>query len=121
MTKRPSFIRFGSPQVERVAKDISGSVVEGDPQQGVWLYSNDIQSGARFGIWESAAGRFRAKMTGLTEFCHILEGEAHVTDLSSGEVHSITVGDSFVMEAGFDGEWYVPKYVKKCFAISDLK
>lgn len=117
---QPSFIRFGDPEVDRVIKDDSANIVEGNPEQSSWLYSNNISTGSRFGIWECTKGKFKAKMNGYTEFCHILEGEAHVTNLANGEVHTVRAGDSFVMEEGFDTEWDVPKFIKKCFALSDL-
>jgi uncharacterized cupin superfamily protein len=115
-----SFIRFGSPEVDRVKKDISADIVEGNPEHGSWLYSDDVQTGSRFGVWESSAGKFKAKMDGITEFCHILEGEAHITNLSDGQTHTVKAGDSFVMEEGFTCEWHVPNHIKKCFAISNL-
>ncbi len=118
--KTATFIRFGDPEVARVIKDDPASVVSGNPVQGSWLYSDDTQTGSRFGIWECSAGKFRAKMDGHTEFCHILEGEAHIKDLDTGNVHTVKAGDSFVMEEGFDTEWDVPNYIKKCFAISNL-
>lgn len=115
-----SFIRFGTPEVDRAIKDDAHNIVEGSPEQGSWLYSNDTQTGSRFGFWECSEGKFLARMDGFTEFCHILEGEAHVTNLADGTVHTVRAGDTFVMEAGFETEWHVPKYIKKCFAISDL-
>jgi len=116
-----SFIHFGSPEVERVVKEDNHNIVEGNPEQGSWLYSNHTQSGSRFGFWECSEGKFRAKMDGFTEFCHILEGEAHITDLASETVHTVRAGDTFVMEAGLETEWHVPNHIKKCFAISDLR
>ena len=114
------FIRFGAPEVDRVAKDISADTIEGNPEQGVWIYSNDMKTGSRSGIWECAAGKFTAKMDGHTEFCHVLEGEAHITNLSDGNVHTVRAGDSFVMEEGFDTQWHVPKYIRKSFVLIDL-
>lgn len=118
---KPAFIHFGKPEVDRVLKDDAANIVEGNPQQGSWLYSDDTQTDSKFGFWECTAGKFRAKMDGHTEFCHILEGEAHITNLENGDVHTVKAGDSFVMEEGFDTEWHVPNYIKKCFAISKLK
>ncbi|ASJ73847.1 cupin domain-containing protein [Granulosicoccus antarcticus] len=115
-----TFIRFGSPEIERVSKDIGADIVEGNPEQGSWLYSNDTQTGTRFGIWECSAGKFNASYKSITEFCHILEGEAHITNLADGSIQTVKAGDSFVMEAGFEAQWHVPVHIKKCFAISDL-
>lgn len=112
------FILFGAPEVDRVVKDDSANRISGKAEQGVWLYSNDVQTQSRFGVWECNAGRFTAKMDGFTEFCHIIEGEAEITNLADRSVRNVRAGDSFVMEAGLEMEWYVPIYIKKCFAIS---
>ncbi|GAA6208486.1 hypothetical protein NBRC116601_17790 [Cognatishimia sp. WU-CL00825] len=119
-TVQPSFILFGAPEVPRVVKNDEVNLIAGKAEQGVWLYSDDTQSGSKFGIWESNAGRFRATMEGITEFCHILEGEAEVTNLADRSTRIIRAGDSFVMEAGLRTEWHVPIYIKKCFAISKV-
>lgn len=114
----PRFILFGAPEIPRTEKDDSANLISGKAEQGVWLYSDDQQSGSKFGIWECNAGRFRAAMDGITEFCHILEGEAEITNLADRSTRIVRAGDSFVMEAGLQTEWHVPIYVKKCFAIS---
>ena len=117
---RPKFILFGAPEAKRTIKDDSANLISGKAEQGVWLYSDDTQSGSKFGIWECNAGRFNATMEGFTEFCHILEGEAEITNLADRSKRVVRAGDSFVMEAGLAMEWYVPIYIKKCFAISQL-
>lgn len=119
-TTHPQFILFGAPEITRTVKDDSANLISGKAEQGVWLYSDNKQSGSKFGIWECSAGRFRATMDGFTEFCHILEGEAEVTNLADRSTRIIRAGDSFVMEAGLKTEWHVPLYIKKCFAISLL-
>lgn len=115
----PAFILFGSPEVEKTIKT-DANVTAGDPQMGVWLYGNDEQTGSRCGIWECTAGDHRAKMDGYMEFCHILEGEAEITLLCDGSKRTVRAGDSFMMEAGLEMDWHVPKYVRKCFVISDV-
>lgn len=59
-------------------------------------------------------------MDGYTEFCHILEGEAEITNLADGVTRTVRPGDSFIMTAGLELEWNVPTYVRKCFVISAL-
>lgn len=114
------FILFGAPEVERGVKDDKANRISGKAEQGVWLYSDDAQTQTKFGVWECNAGRFKATMDGYTEFCHILEGEAEVTNLADRSKRIIRAGDSFVMEAGLETEWYVPIYIKKCFSISQV-
>mgnify|MGYP001073989763 CR=1 FL=1 len=113
-------IHFGQTEVEAVVKDDQVNIVEGNPVQKVWLFSNDQQTGSRHGMWDCTAGKFKVKMNGYTEFCHILEGEAEITNLADGSVTSVKAGDSFVMESGYDTQWHVPTYIKKSFVISDL-
>ena len=120
-TQHPILVHFSNHDVSRVEKDITGKVIQGNPTQGSWLHCDIKEAGARFGQWECQAGTFRAKMDGIVEFCHILEGEAHITNLADGSVQNVCAGDSFVMEAGFDGEWMVPIYIKKSFVICDVK
>jgi uncharacterized cupin superfamily protein len=114
------FILFGAPEVPRTIKDDSANLISGKAEQGVWLYSEDAQTSTKFGIWECSAGRFNAKMDGHTEFCHILEGEAEITNLADRSKRIVRAGDSFVMEAGLEMEWHVPIYIKKCFTISSV-
>lgn len=115
----PAFFLFGSSEVERVPKT-DAHVLEGNSEMGVWLYGNDEQTGSRCGIWECTAGDHRAKMDGYMEFCHILEGEADITLLSDGSKRRVRAGNRFILEAGSEMDWHVPKYVRKCFLISDI-
>ena len=121
MKDHPQFILFDAPEAPRNIKDDSANLIAGKAEQGVWLYSADEKTGSKSGIWECTAGRFRATMDGFTEFCHILEGEAEVTNLGDRSRRTVRAGDSFVMEAGLATEWHVPIYIKKCFVITDLK
>lgn len=118
--KQPSFILFGAPEAPRTVKDDSANLISGKAEQGVWLYSDDAKTGAKFGVWECTAGKFKGKMDGYTEFCHILEGEAEITNLADNSTRVVRAGDSFVMECGLEMEWNVPNYIKKCFAISNV-
>ena len=115
---KPRLILFGAPEIPRAAKDNAAATLSGDPEQGLWLYCDDTRTNARFGLWEARASRFRIRMDGYTEFCHILEGEAEITDLSDGRRWTVRAGQSFVMEIGMEMEWHVPRYIRKCFAIS---
>lgn len=117
----PDFVLFGAPEVERVIKQDPQNIVEGTPEQSSWLYSNDVPTGSRSGFWECTAGKFRAKMDGYTEFCHIIEGEAHVTDLGTGMVYTVRAGDVFVMQAGLETEWHVPAFIRKSFTLCELR
>lgn len=118
----PRFITFHKPEIPGVKKQPDPAVVvDGDPQQTSWLYSDIASTGTRSGQWDCQAGAFLADYTGIMEFCQILEGAAEVTDLDSGAVHKVSVGDAFVMEPGLRTRWHVPEYVRKHFVITDVK
>ena len=116
----PAFILFGQPEVEKVTKPTTERLVSGEAREGVWLYCDDAQTGSKFGQWDCTEGRFRVTMEGYTEFCHLLEGEAEITVLASGETRTVKAGDSFVMQAGLEMEWHVPRYISKSFVVSSL-
>ena len=121
MSNAPQFILFGSPEIPHVDKDVDpASVVEGNPAQKSWLYSNEETAGARFGVWDCQAGKFRAKMDGIVEFCCIIEGSADITNLADGSTRTVSAGDAFLMQEGLDLEWHVPNYIKKYFSIVDV-
>ena len=117
---QPSFILFGKPEVDPVAKDVSDITISGNPQQNSWLYSDSEACSSKFGIWDCQAGVFQATMTDITEFCCIIEGEAEITNLDDGTTRTVKAGDAFVMEPGLRLEWKVEKYIKKYFAISSV-
>lgn len=120
MTTSPTFTLFSENAVSRTPKDDAANRLSGAAEQGVWLQLNEAQTGSKFGEWDCTAGRFRAKMDGYTEFCHILEGEAEITNLADGVTRTVRPGDSFIMTAGLELEWNVPTYVRKCFVICAL-
>lgn len=121
MKSSPQFILFGEPEVPAVNKDVTAVTIAGQPEQKVWLYEDNQATASRFGVWDCNAGTFRAKMDGIIEFCCIIEGEAEITNLADGSKRTVRAGDAFVMEPGLELEWDVPAYIKKYFAISDVK
>lgn len=118
MTTAPQFILFSQSTLEPTDKDISHCTVSGNPSQKVWLHSDNLAMSTKSGTWDCQAGTFRATMTDLVEFCYIIEGEAHITNLDNNETFTVAAGDAFVMEPGFRSQWLVEKYVRKYFTIS---
>lgn len=112
------FTMFKGTHPARVEKDLTGSVIAGDPKQYSQLMYAGHDGAIKSGIWESTAGVFTATMTDLVEFCHVLEGDA-IIKTSDGNSYAVTAGDAFVMEAGLETEWTVETYIKKHFVITD--
>jgi uncharacterized cupin superfamily protein len=67
------------------------------------------------GLWYGAPGRWRVAYT-EHELCHLLDG-AVVLHGDDGSVAKYTAGDSFVVPAGFTGEWEVTIAARKLYAI----
>lgn len=121
MTTSPRLVHFaqnGAPKTINTNRD---DVVSGEVERNAWVHCVDPKSSLRFGYWDCSARVFNADYDGITEFCHVLEGEAHVKDLTTGESFTVKAGDSFVLEAGLKTEWTIPIYIRKSFAITDVK
>nr|WP_233253434.1 cupin domain-containing protein [Paracoccus binzhouensis] len=67
------------------------------------------------GYWEATPGSYRVRYA-ADEFIHLFEGRVTQTD-NGQEPRSFSAGDSFVIEAGFDGIWKTEETVRKTFAI----
>lgn len=121
MTSSPRLINFSQNDVPKVVNTNRDDVVSGEVERNAWVHCVDPKTSSRFGYWDCSAGVFTADYDKITEFCHVLEGEAHVKDLATGESFTVKAGDSFVLEAGLKTQWTVPKYIRKSFVISDVK
>lgn len=67
------------------------------------------------GIWQSAPGKHNVSYTEW-EFCHLIEGEAVLTDEDGHAVH-IKTGEGFIIPAGFKGTWESLTPLKKHYVI----
>ena len=67
------------------------------------------------GYWEATPGTYHATYASF-EFVHLIEGKLTITP-DGGEPVKLAAGDSFVVEAGFAGEWKIEKKVRKHFDI----
>jgi hypothetical protein len=54
------------------------------------------------------------------EYCEILEGTIRMID-HNGIEQTVTKGDRFVIEAGYQGSWEVLVYAKKVYVIFEPK
>ena len=68
-----------------------------------------------FGWWDSGAGTWDVNFT-EDETCEFLEGDVTITD-KNGDSRSFSAGDIICMPAGFQGQWTVPKYIKKIYTV----
>jgi uncharacterized cupin superfamily protein len=91
------------------------TVIEGSPScLNKRLYQNDEMK--RFsGVWQCSPGKFAVDYK-VWEFCHFIRGRSIITN-ESGKRYELTAGDSFLLEAGFRGEWEVIEPVEKHYVI----
>jgi len=101
-----------APQPLRPAED---RILAGDPAQSATNHYSDPSGQFHCGIWESQPGRWRVRYT-EHEVCHILAGRVVITG-DDGTRRSYGPGDSFVIPAGFSGEWEVVEPARKLYGI----
>ena len=95
-------------------------VLSGKPEQVLWNHFQDSSKQMVSGIWECSPGKWTANYATKNEFCHILSGQAILSDVA-GNSKEYSAGDSFVIPAGFVGTWEVVETVRKLYVIVEPK
>lgn len=89
--------------------------IDGQPAQRTWNHYASGDGKFFSGLWEGEPGRWRISYT-EHEFCQILSGRSILRSVDGEEIE-VGAGDSFVVPAGFEGEWEVVETTKKIYAI----
>lgn len=89
--------------------------VAGQPKQRTWNHYASQDEKFFSGFWEAEPGCWKIKYT-EHEFCQITMGLSILRD-AAGREFKLTVGDNFVIPAGFEGEWEVVETTRKIYAI----
>jgi uncharacterized protein len=90
-------------------------LIEGNPQQSLWMHYTDPTGQFFTGIWHSEPGKWKIAYT-EEEYCLMLAGTSIITD-TAGVANTVTAGESFVMPKGFVGTWEVVEATTKRFVI----
>jgi uncharacterized cupin superfamily protein len=90
-------------------------ILAGAPRQTIVDAYGSADGKFAAGLWTGAPGRWRVAYT-EHELCHLLDGEV-VLHGDDGSVATYRAGDSFVVPAGFTGEWEVTIAARKLYAI----
>ena len=90
-------------------------LLAGEYKTRTWNVAGD-EKGPWAGIWQSSPGKVKVDYSGEWEFCHILEGEAILTD-AQGESFQAKAGDAFVIPEGFQGTWETLTPLRKYYVI----
>lgn len=114
-----AMIKFGTyqkPNVEPITTDLDWwHPVEGSPTMKTWIENQSDDGKYLTGYWEATPGSYRVKYE-VDELIHMFEGRATLTDRDQ-EPRTYVAGDTFLIEAGFDGIWKTEETVRKLFAI----
>lgn len=89
--------------------------IAGNPHTETYHQFTNKPGNFHVGTWSSDAGHWHISYS-EDEFCHILEGEAIITD-DQGVQTRVKAGDNFVIPAGFKGSWETPEKVTKIYVI----
>jgi uncharacterized cupin superfamily protein len=89
--------------------------VKGQPLQRTWHHFTNVDGKFFAGLWEAEPGCWKVNYT-EDEFCQILAGRSVLRD-GSGRERFLQAGDSFVVPAGFEGQWEVLETTKKIYVI----
>lgn len=90
-------------------------LLSGTPRQLVANHYADPSNQFFAGLWSSTRGKWRVRYT-EHELCHLLAGRVVIVG-EDGERSEFSVGDSFVVPAGFAGTWEVLEDCRKLYAI----
>lgn len=111
--------KFGTcdaPSVQPITEDLDWwHPVEGAPSMKTWIEHQSEDGKYLTGYWEATPGSYRVRYD-VDEFIHLFEGKVTLTDDGQAP-RSFSAGDTFVIEAGFDGIWKTEETVRKAFAI----
>lgn len=110
------FGTYDAPSVQPITEDLDWwHPVEGAPSMKTWIEHQSEDGKYLTGYWEATPGSYRVRYD-VDEFIHLFEGKVTLTDDGQAP-RSFSAGDTFVIEAGFDGIWKTEETVRKAFAI----
>ncbi len=97
----------GAPAPERV--------VSGSPTFETWSSYESAEGKYFTGLWRATPGSWRIAYTEW-EYCEMLDGISIITS-ADGTSRTVTAGDRFVLEPGFEGVWHVVETTTKRYVI----
>ncbi|MCU7996853.1 cupin domain-containing protein [Shewanella sp. SM101] len=115
-----AIIRFAAAQTPVETYQLpTEKLLAGNPTQGLENHYSSPCDQFHSGIWQSESGAWKINYTEY-EYCEILEGMSVITDLQ-GQSQTFTVGDRFIIPAGFQGTWEVVEPCRKVYVIYEQK
>lgn len=116
MTELPGIVDFHTARPDRSeSTPPADRLLAGSPRQVIQNFFSDTTGQFHCGIWESTPGRWRVKYS-ESEFCHVTRGRVRITD-GQGRSREFGPGATFVIAAGFEGQWDVLESMTKFYAL----
>ena len=116
MSELRAIVDFQTASADRSeSSPAADRLIEGSPRQIIENFFSDSTGHFHCGIWTSTPGCWRVKYS-ENEFCHVTEGRVRISD-AYGRSKEFGPGASFVIPAGFEGQWHVLEPMRKFYAI----
>jgi len=104
----------------KVADELEQDMFESSiPTQHTHSYYEDDELGLYIGVWDTTDMVESAAPYACDEFMVVLEGQAAIKNIKTGEVETVNAGESFVIPKGYDCQWQQNGYLRKFYVISE--
>lgn len=114
-----SIVRLEGPASWEACDPPADRILAGPLAHRAWNAFTDASGQFFCGRWSSSPGKWRVRYT-ENELCVITAGRVTI-ESAAGERQSFSVGDAFVVPAGFEGIWTVHEECMKFYAIFEPK
>lgn len=101
-----------------IADDLEESLFESalPTQHSHSAYENETL-GLYIGVWDTTDMIETAAPYACDEFMTIIEGAVEIKNNQTGEVETVSAGESFVIPQGYDCQWHQSGYLRKYYVI----
>ncbi len=104
----------------KIADELEQDMFESSlPTQHTHSYYEDDELGLYIGVWDTTDMVESAAPYACDEFMVLLEGQATIKNIKTGELETVNAGESFVIPKGYDCQWQQNGYLRKFYVISE--
>ena len=104
----------------KVADELEDEMFESAlPTQHTHSYYEDDELGLYIGVWDTTDMVENAAPYACDEFMVLLEGQACIKNIKTGELETVNAGEAFVIPKGYDCQWQQTGYLRKFYVISE--
>ncbi|MCJ8318864.1 MAG: cupin domain-containing protein [Colwellia sp.] len=104
----------------KVADELKSDMFESAlPTQHTHSYYEDDELGLYIGVWDTTDMVESAAPYACDEFMVLLEGQATIKNIKTGQLETVNAGDTFIIPKGYDCQWQQTGYLRKFYLISE--